>query len=730
MLESALSAGLCAMGANVTSPGLMPTPAVARVTHEIGADAGVVISASHNPFPDNGIKFFGPDGYKLADSLEAELETLVSDAFSLPRPAGAGIGQVRRDPELRDLYARHIEETMRGIRLKGLKIVLDAANGAASELAPRVFSDLGADVVAIHASPNGCNINEGCGALHPQSMQQAVKKEKADLGIAFDGDADRVILADETGQIVDGDRVMAVCGLYLAERGELSGSTVVGTIMSNMGLEVALRDKGVRLIRTAVGDRCVSEEMRRGVYVLGGEKSGHIIFGSLTTTGDGILSALQVIQVMRQTKRSLSELASVMTEYPQVLLNIRVTDRRAWGKPPRLSEAHLLGERGFARSGPGECPGVGHGKALACYGRRPGPGAGFGFGAGYRHACAPNVGRGEMIISQTPLRISFAGGGTDFADFYERHGGAVISSAIDKYIYVIIKSRFDTKIRVGYTRTEMVDQVAQIEHDLVRECLRLTGINEGIEIATMADIPSEGSGLGSSSSVTVGLLHAMYAYKGELITAARLAEEACRIEIGILGKPIGKQDQYIAAFGGLRRFAFCKDGATDASALPMPEVGWLRLSESLMLFYTGLTRSADLILKEQKANISEQTSTLLSIKDQVAEVESCLLNHDMSQIGRILDAGWQLKKQLAGKISSDHIDELYERALTAGATGASVSGAPIGGKVAGAGGGGFLLLFCPPDRQGAVRAALSELKELPFHLENDGSKVIFNCRRS
>lgn len=332
MLEAALSAGLCAMGANVVSPGLMPTPAVARITHETGADAGVVISASHNPFPDNGIKFFGPDGYKLADEIEAELEALVARADTLPRPAGAGVGHIRRDPEMRSLYARHIEETLQGTRLDGLTIVLDAANGAASELAPRIFGELGANTICLNCEPTGCNINEGCGALHPGKMQEAVVREKADLGVAFDGDADRVILSDETGAMVDGDRVMAICGRYLAQHGKLSGNAVVGTIMSNMGLEVALRDKGIKLIRTSVGDRNVSEEMRRGGYVLGGEKSGHIIFGNLTTTGDGILSALQVLRVIKEAKKPLSELSSVMTEYPQVLLNIKVTDRKAWEK--------------------------------------------------------------------------------------------------------------------------------------------------------------------------------------------------------------------------------------------------------------------------------------------------------------------------------------------------------------------------------------------------------------
>ena len=325
-----------------------------------------------------------------------------------------------------------------------------------------------------------------------------------------------------------------------------------------------------------------------------------------------------------------------------------------------------------------------------------------------------------MIITQTPLRISFAGGGTDFQDYYLAEGGAVISSAIDKYIYVVIKERFDEKIRVGYTRTEMVDKVDDIEHELVRECMRLTGIEGGVEISTMADIPSEGSGLGSSSTVTVGLLHAMYAFRGELVTPDRLAEEACHIEIDILGKPIGKQDQYIAAYGNLRFIRFHKDGRVDADRLPLPDAQRRRLGESLMLFYTGITRSADNILVQQKANIADRMRTLDMIKDQVCEIEACLSSHNINKVGRIMHAGWELKKQMADRITSTHIDELYEAALDAGAS---------GGKIAGAGGGGFLLLYCPPDRQHAVRSILSELKELPFNLERDGTKVIFNARR-
>jgi D-glycero-alpha-D-manno-heptose-7-phosphate kinase len=325
-----------------------------------------------------------------------------------------------------------------------------------------------------------------------------------------------------------------------------------------------------------------------------------------------------------------------------------------------------------------------------------------------------------MIITQTPLRISFAGGGTDFGDYYRQGGGEVLSSAIDKYIYVVIKERFDGNIRVGYTRTEMVDDVGQIEHELVRECLRMTGITGGVEIATMADIPSEGSGLGSSSTVTVGLLHAMYAFQGTLVTAEMLAAQACRIEIEILGKPIGKQDQYIAAYGSLRRFAFNPDETVTAQTVDLSEEKRRRFGESLMLFYTGITRQADVILTEQKANIEDKRAHLDALKAQVPEVEASLTSGNLNKIGRLLQAGWEQKKQMTGRISTPQIDALYERALDAGAT---------GGKIAGAGGGGFLLLFCPPDRQSAVREVLAEMKELSFSLERDGTKVIFNARR-
>lgn len=354
LLEAALAAGLCSMGAHVVSPGVLPTPAVAGIARapETGYefDAGIVISASHNSFEDNGIKFFGPDGYKLDDALEAEIESLVPKADTLTRPSGAQVGRMKRDPHLRDLYARQLEQTMEGRRLDGVRVVLDAANGANHEVAPRVVYDLGAQVTALHCAPDGVNINDGCGSLHPQEMMRRVVEEGAQIGLAFDGDADRVILADENGRLVDGDRVMLIVGRHLASQGKLAGNTVVATIMSNMGLEIALRESRLTLLRTAVGDRYVSEAMRQGGYVVGGEKSGHLIFGHLTTTGDGLLTALQVLKVMQETGRPLSELADQMTEYPQVLLGVRVRDRNAWQFDPDIqaaisqAEAHLAGQ--------------------------------------------------------------------------------------------------------------------------------------------------------------------------------------------------------------------------------------------------------------------------------------------------------------------------------------------------------------------------------------------------
>jgi len=325
-----------------------------------------------------------------------------------------------------------------------------------------------------------------------------------------------------------------------------------------------------------------------------------------------------------------------------------------------------------------------------------------------------------LIIVQTPLRVSFFGGGTDFPSYYLAEGGAILSSAIDKYIFVTVKKRFDKKLRIGYTRTEMVDNVEEIQHELIREALTKTGITQGVEVTTMGDIPSEGSGLGSSSTVTVGALHAMYTYLGEIVPAEQLAEQACEIEISKLGKPIGKQDQYIAAYGGLRFFEFLPGGAIRATKVRMDDERRRLLNENFMLFYTGISRKADTILHEQQNNINGRLTILRQIKQMAYTARDELERTHIDALGELLHESWLLKKQLAGPISNGVIDEMYNAARKAGA---------IGGKITGAGGGGFLLLYCPHEKQDAVRSALNSLQELPFQLERDGSKVIFNYRR-
>jgi D-glycero-alpha-D-manno-heptose-7-phosphate kinase len=325
-----------------------------------------------------------------------------------------------------------------------------------------------------------------------------------------------------------------------------------------------------------------------------------------------------------------------------------------------------------------------------------------------------------MIITQTPLRISFLGGGTDFPGFFAQEEGLVLSSAINKYIFVIIKERFDQKIRVGYTRTELVDEIDELQHELVRECLRKTGITQGVEISTMGDIPSEGSGLGSSSTVTVGLLNAMYIHQGTPVDHQRLAQEACEIELDILGKPIGVQDQYIAAYGGQRFMRFCRTGQVDIAPLGLNEEQYRKLNRSLLLFYTNIARKAETVLTEQVKNMDNNLQVLREMKRLALTAWDALRSEAFDEFGCLLDQGWQLKKRLASQISNSVIDELYATAKTAGA---------LGGKITGAGAGGFLLLYCPPQHQDEVRRALSMLTELPFALERDGSKVIFNQRR-
>jgi len=326
-----------------------------------------------------------------------------------------------------------------------------------------------------------------------------------------------------------------------------------------------------------------------------------------------------------------------------------------------------------------------------------------------------------MIIVQTPLRVSFFGGGTDFSDFYLSEGGCVLTSAIDKYIFVTIKKRFDQLVRVGYTRTEMVESVSELQHELIREALLMTGIERGIEVTTMGDIPSAGSGLGSSSTVTVGSLHAMYTLQGRLVEAEMLARQACEIEIKKLGKPIGIQDQYIVAYGGLRFIEFLTTGEVISHKVELAPATRRKLNLNLLLFFTGTTRQADVILTEQKNNITNRLTVLRQLKDMAHIARDQLISGNVDCIGELLHEGWQLKKQLASQVSNPAIDELYDAARKAGA---------LGGKITGAGGGGFLLLYCPYEHQEAVRDALSCLQELPFKIEEDGSKVIFNYYRN
>ncbi|MCC6300315.1 MAG: GHMP kinase [Anaerolineales bacterium] len=325
-----------------------------------------------------------------------------------------------------------------------------------------------------------------------------------------------------------------------------------------------------------------------------------------------------------------------------------------------------------------------------------------------------------MIIVQTPLRISFFGGGTDFPSYYMEEGGCVLSSAIDKYIFVTVKKRFDEKLRIGYTQTEMVDSVDQIHHEMIREALRITGVSKSIEVTTMGDIPAEGSGLGSSSTVTVGSLHALYTYLGESVSKEQLAKEACEIEIERLGKPIGVQDQYIAAYGNLRFFEFCADGTVRAEKVEIDSSLRFELNERFLLFYTGINRRADSVLTEQKSNIKDRLNILREIKQIAHQAKAELQKGSLDSFGSLLHEAWGLKKRMAGQISNGTIDEIYNAARKAGA---------IGGKITGAGGGGFILLCAPHEKHRAIRKALQGLQELPFQLESDGSKVIFNYRR-
>jgi phosphoglucosamine mutase len=350
MLQAALTAGVLSTGVNVLDLGIIPTPGVALLTRTRCAAAGAVISASHNPAKDNGIKFFGPDGRKLADETETEIERRLGEFDRCGSPTGAGVGRLIPGTGLQDEYLRFLVESA-PCRLDGMRVVIDCGCGAASELAPQVARALGADVVAAANEPDGLNINAGSGALHPELAQRLVREHTADLAVSFDGDADRAIFADESGHLVDGDRVMAMCAIAWKGTDSLAGDQVVGTVMSNIGLELGLAERGIRLLRAPVGDRFVAELMRSEGAVLGGEKSGHILFARLHTTGDGILTFVQVACLVRQAGSPLSELAGAIREYPQVLVNVPVWRRRGWREQPDLWAAVKSGESRLNGSG-------------------------------------------------------------------------------------------------------------------------------------------------------------------------------------------------------------------------------------------------------------------------------------------------------------------------------------------------------------------------------------------
>ncbi len=324
MLEAALISGLMSVGCDIITVGVVPTPAVAYLTQKYGADCGVVISASHNPVEYNGIKFFNKDGYKLDDELELNIEQYIDDIDKVDyHPIGCKVGKKIHKHDAQRDYIEYLKSII-NVDFKGLKVVLDCANGAAYNVAPIVFDELGASVITINSRPDGNNINDKCGSTHPQSLQKAVLAHKADLGLAYDGDADRLIAVDENGNIVDGDHIMVLSAIHLKNKNKLEQDTLVVTVMSNIGLTIAAKEHGINLATTAVGDRYVLEEMKKSGYNLGGEQSGHMIFLDYNTTGDGVLSSLVLAQIVLEEGQGLSKLASVMTQYPQVLVNARI----------------------------------------------------------------------------------------------------------------------------------------------------------------------------------------------------------------------------------------------------------------------------------------------------------------------------------------------------------------------------------------------------------------------
>ncbi len=341
MLEAALVAGILSVGAEAIVIGVIPTPAVAHLTRQYGADAGVMISASHNPVEYNGIKFFNNNGYKLSDQLEDEIQRVIeSDFDGVPNPTGTALGREKVEISALDDYIEFAKNTI-SIDLKGMKIALDCANGAAYKAAVEAFRDLGAEVYVINDNPDGTNINENCGSTHPEELMDYVVKKGCDVGFAFDGDADRCLAVDEKGNLINGDFILTLCAKYLKENNQLNDDTLVVTVMSNLGLDIACKNLGIKTLKTKVGDRYVLEEMVNNNYVLGGEQSGHIIFLNHNTTGDGLVTALQVSAIIKQSNESLSSLCSIMRELPQVLVNAKVPNDK---KDIYLKDAEIIAE--------------------------------------------------------------------------------------------------------------------------------------------------------------------------------------------------------------------------------------------------------------------------------------------------------------------------------------------------------------------------------------------------
>ena len=353
MFESALTAGICSAGGRAMLVGIIPTPAIAYLARKHKAKAGIVISASHNPFHDNGIKFFGGDGYKLPDAVEDELEAIVHQLETddnYPRPTAEHIGHIEYRTDLLNQYMEFVLSTCKE-RFDGVKVVLDCANGAAYEAMPKILRRLGANVKVIHALPNGTNINDGCGSTHLESLQKAVLENGADFGIAHDGDADRCLCVDEKGQVIDGDHILVMCAMDMMKEGKLPYNTVVTTVMANIGFHQAIKKAGGRAEITKVGDRYVLENMLKNGYKIGGEQSGHIIFTDYSTTGDGLITALQVLSSLKRSGRKASDLTALMTTYPQLLVNVKVATKEGWETNEAIKEAIAEGDKELGENG-------------------------------------------------------------------------------------------------------------------------------------------------------------------------------------------------------------------------------------------------------------------------------------------------------------------------------------------------------------------------------------------